>query len=301
MSSRRVGLQCVLCASHVSKRLWIVNGYDVVRCSNCGLVFVSPQPSDIELNDFYTRGYFSGGEQRSDGYADYDGHDDLGSPRGRKNIAHNNLMLDEIERLTGVGRMLEVGGAFGLFLIQANERGWECLGVEKSSYCCNIMIERGLDTFNGDISDAGLEDGSFDAVFCNMAIEHFLDPVGLVAECSRVLRPGGVAVIRTVDIGSVNARLNNFAHRFFGRPLWSEIKPPEHLFYFSKKTLSHLMHRYELITHFLPEFEGKSYANASFRNPVLRIASVMLKPVLRRIPAGSDMAIMGIRTCVRAE
>jgi SAM-dependent methyltransferase len=36
-----------------------------------------------------------------------------------------------------------------------------------------------------------VEDGSFDVVICNAVLEHVLDPEAVVAELSRVLRPGG--------------------------------------------------------------------------------------------------------------
>ncbi len=44
-------------------------------------------------------------------------------------------------------------------------------------------------------------DGSFDAAFSNRVLEHLREPVRALAELRRVLRPGGIAGVRDVDIG----------------------------------------------------------------------------------------------------
>jgi ubiquinone/menaquinone biosynthesis C-methylase UbiE len=43
------------------------------------------------------------------------------------------------------------------------------------------------------------EDGTFDAVYCNAVLDHLSDPVAAITEMYRVLKPGGVAGIRTAD------------------------------------------------------------------------------------------------------
>jgi len=46
-------------------------------------------------------------------------------------------------------------------------------------------------------------DGSFDAAFSNRVLEHLREPVRALAELRRVLRPGGIAGVRDVDIGGL--------------------------------------------------------------------------------------------------
>lgn len=50
-----------------------------------------------------------------------------------------------------------------------------------------------------------LEDGSVDLVVCDWTLEHVEDPEAYVAELTRVLRPGGIHVARTVNRNSVTA------------------------------------------------------------------------------------------------
>jgi SAM-dependent methyltransferase len=46
-----------------------------------------------------------------------------------------------------------------------------------------------------------LPDGSFDAAFAHALLEHVADPVAVLREVRRVLRPGGVAVVTSPDWG----------------------------------------------------------------------------------------------------
>jgi ubiquinone/menaquinone biosynthesis C-methylase UbiE len=45
------------------------------------------------------------------------------------------------------------------------------------------------------------DDGQFDAVFSHAMLEHLPDPVSVLAEMRRVLRPGGLAAVRCIDLG----------------------------------------------------------------------------------------------------
>jgi len=85
----------------------------------------------------------------------------------------------------------------------------------------------GLAVFRGDIDQAGLEPGSFDAVTLIGTIEHMPDPLVTLRAAARLLRPGGQLLITTLNIEGVLR--------------WYEWKPPEHLYYFSFRTLAPLV------------------------------------------------------------
>jgi hypothetical protein len=61
---------CVVCshtfalAGHVR---WTKDGYDVVRCPSCGLLFRSDLPTQADLDEIYGLEYFQGG---AEGYLD---------------------------------------------------------------------------------------------------------------------------------------------------------------------------------------------------------------------------------------
>jgi 2-polyprenyl-3-methyl-5-hydroxy-6-metoxy-1,4-benzoquinol methylase len=52
-----------------------------------------------------------------------------------------------------------------------------------------------------DVHNLPFEDGRFDAVFSHAMLEHLPDPVPVLAEMRRVLKPGGLAAIRCIDLG----------------------------------------------------------------------------------------------------
>jgi 2-polyprenyl-3-methyl-5-hydroxy-6-metoxy-1,4-benzoquinol methylase len=69
----------------------------------------------------------------------------------------------------------------------------------------------------------------------NHVIEHVHDPVALMAECARILKPGGSLVIVTPNIES-------YGHRVFGA-FWRGLEPPRHLHIFSLSALTRCAER----------------------------------------------------------
>lgn len=70
-------------------------------------------------------------------------------------------------------------------------------------------------------ADAGLplplRSESFDVVFAGEIIEHLVDTDGFLAEITRVLRPGGTAVVTTPNLASFENRLRLAVGRY---PKW---------------------------------------------------------------------------------
>jgi ubiquinone/menaquinone biosynthesis C-methylase UbiE len=69
-----------------------------------------------------------------------------------------------------------------------------------------------------DATSIPVEDGSFDVVLCTEVLEHVPDPVAVIAEICRVLRPGGVLWL-TAPLGS---GLHQTPYHFYGgyTPFW---------------------------------------------------------------------------------
>jgi 2-polyprenyl-3-methyl-5-hydroxy-6-metoxy-1,4-benzoquinol methylase len=283
--------ECPICSSRKIKHKWEVNKYHVVRCSRCHLVFVNPQPDEEDLDALYCENYFFGGDGAIFGYDKYYS-DNEDSVRCEHNRGKHDYLLEVIEKYIPIGSLLEVGAAFGDFLLRAKARGWEVMGIEKSECGCDSMRKKGLPAFKGDLRSGELGSGIFDTVVCDMTIEHLPDPKGFVVEAHRVLRTGGVLFVRTIDLGSPNAILNNLGSAVLGRKPWCEIKPPEHLFYFSKRTLSRLLRACNFEVSVIPEYSRKTYAEVDFKNRFLAIAAFLLRPILRFVEAGFAMNLV---------
>jgi SAM-dependent methyltransferase len=75
-------------------------------------------------------------------------------------------------------------------------------------------------------SDFG--DAAFDIVTLLDVIEHVRDPLGLLGEARRLLRPGGRIALTTPDLSSLSARLL--------KSRWPYVLP-EHVIYFDRGTI----------------------------------------------------------------
>jgi 2-polyprenyl-3-methyl-5-hydroxy-6-metoxy-1,4-benzoquinol methylase len=121
--------------------------------------------------------------------------------------------------------ILDVGCGVGLLLDEARRRGWGTQGVELSDWGVRRARHLGLE-------EAGLEPGSFDAVFMVDVLEHLADPVRTLSRVSQVLRPGGVLCVVTPNAASAAARV-------LGRRWWGML--PGHVVLFPHRHLCELL------------------------------------------------------------
>lgn len=138
--------------------------------------------------------------------------------------------LNGLKRFVSSGRLLEVGCSTGEMLVSASS-SFEVLGVEADANSSRFVIERGLQCFNGALSDAGFPDQQFDVAALYHVIEHFPSPRAEMLELHRVIKPGGWLVIETPNIA-------NFWFRLLGAR-WRQFIP-DHLYFFSPQTLTRL-------------------------------------------------------------
>jgi glycosyltransferase involved in cell wall biosynthesis/2-polyprenyl-3-methyl-5-hydroxy-6-metoxy-1,4-benzoquinol methylase len=212
---------CQVCKSARIYYLFSTCDCRVVRCDDCGLVFLNPQPSDEELARIYRAGYFLGSDTET----------------GREAVseikqATARLYLAEIRRYSGLkkGRLLEVGCGDGDFLVAAEGAGWQVTGVEYSPAACERAQQRLKkgEVHNGELHQAKLSAEQYDLCVLSDVIQHIRDPLAFLHEIHRVLKPGGTLFIATPSINSWSAR--------FMKQKWMEFKA-EHLTYFDRQTL----------------------------------------------------------------
>jgi SAM-dependent methyltransferase len=128
------------------------------------------------------------------------------------------------------GKLLDVGCGNGSFLALMQSAGWQVAGIEPDPKAAKLAAERlGVPIHSEQLSDAGFESGSFDAITLHHVIEHVHDPVGTMAECRRLLRGDGRMVIATPNLSSL-------AHGLF-KADWRGLEPPRHVNVFSPRAL----------------------------------------------------------------
>jgi len=217
---------CNLCrACRACEPRYAIGQHKVLVCTHCGLVFtVQDGFSQDSAARLYSKDYFESGVV--DGYADYAASEDTLRHQARR-------ILRRLRRFRSSGTLLELGCAYGFFLLEAREF-FDVRGVELSAFAAQQARSRGLDVQASRFEDVQLSDG-FDAVCLFDCVEHLLDPFGYLRKIHSLLAPDGVLALTTGDIGSLYARASGAR--------WRLMTPPQHRFFFSKTTMREMLTR----------------------------------------------------------
>jgi 2-polyprenyl-3-methyl-5-hydroxy-6-metoxy-1,4-benzoquinol methylase len=130
------------------------------------------------------------------------------------------------------GDVLEVGFGSGSTLLRLKAFGWKVSGVEFDPIAVRIASGQGLDVKLGSLQEGKYAGESFDAVVSSHVLEHLSDPQAHLAECRRIMRPGGRLVVVTPNSVSLG-------HRLFGEN-WRGLEPPRHLQIFGPLSLAEI-------------------------------------------------------------
>src|SRR5581483_1297130 len=100
------------------------------------------------------------------------------------------------ELLPRGARIVEVGSYVGGFLHVAREWGWNAIGVDVGDDTSHFARSHGYLTREASLEECRFDSQSFDGVFIWNCFEQSADPRSLLAEVRRILKPGGVLVLR---------------------------------------------------------------------------------------------------------
>lgn len=258
---------CYLCGSagerlyeNLKDRLFGAPGtWNLKRCSNrvCGLLWLDPMPAEEDIGKAY-RNYFT--------------HNEMGSVRKSwlkrvfgvakkgywaRKYGYNKDVVGRWPELLGMaielypgrraeldftvmylpshpnGQLLDVGCGSGQALQNMAELGWRVKGVDFDPQAVAIAQKKGLEVRVGNLTAQGYPSGSFDAITMSHVIEHVHDPLSLLRECRRILKPGGQLVIVTPNSRS-------WGHQKYAVS-WMHLDPPRHLHIFNSQALCRLV------------------------------------------------------------
>lgn len=137
---------------------------------------------------------------------------DFNQPAGRdlerrRRVAERRLR--RISKLAGMPpesmRLLDVGCSRGQFVATAAAMGFRAEGVEPAPRIAAAARASGLIVHAGLLEDAHFPDRSIAAVTLFEVIEHLKEPLPLMRECHRILRPGGIVCLTTGNAASWTA------------------------------------------------------------------------------------------------
>jgi 2-polyprenyl-3-methyl-5-hydroxy-6-metoxy-1,4-benzoquinol methylase len=230
-------MQCKLCGTRVGRPKYRLDGFSVLACPSCGVVFTDLEPTRDELRQLYSIDYFS---QRQEYYFENSVVDPV---KGREDaqIGDFKRWLELLESRKGKGRLLDIGCGIGIFLKMAQDRGWEAYGVDVSYDAVEIARSRfHVNAYVGTLDEAHFADSFFDVVTLLDAFEHLPDPLADLAAIRKVLKSDGVLLLNTPN---ERALLRLMAHVLHDISLGKWTYPIRklfheyHLYYYSAKTL----------------------------------------------------------------
>ncbi len=211
---------CPICDSVNSTPVISRKGFVYARCDKCHAVYVTPMPSDEEVSVIYqTLSYFEGNSEI--GYGNYAAMHKALAPHFRRRL---RILASYLPRR---GKLVDVGCADGFFLELARADGWEVVGVEISEPMAQEVARRLHVSVATSADD--LPPGGYDAITLWEVVEHFPEPVAELRRLAARLRPGGVLMLSTPNVGHWQA--------MDAPKTWNLFCPPAHLVLFTATSL----------------------------------------------------------------
>jgi SAM-dependent methyltransferase len=209
---------CLVCNSGIVGRKERYQHAYLVKCAGCGFIFCSRIPAENELREHY-RVY------------SYDKQEQV-SPI---TVERYHELLDEFEQYRKNNLLLDVGCGAGFFLEEAIKRGWKAYGTELSDAAVKVCSQKGIPVVQGGLDPVKFDDTGFDVIFSSEVIEHINNPSGELPNIYKLLRDGGLYYVTTPNF--------NGLLRYYLKEKYKIIEYPEHLSYYTPKTLHFLLSR----------------------------------------------------------
>lgn len=241
----RVELEgCILCGESEADFQAEENGFPIVRCKSCGLVYVNPRPSEKDVEAFY------GQYLRPEVSGRWD------------EITRALFKRDAIRigKFAWPGRLLDIGCGFGFFLNAMREQGWDTYGSDLSEVAVEYATSRlGLkNVFRGQVEELHFKDSFFDVITCWFAMDLMPHPGRVILEAKRILKGGGILAMRVPNFDFFKIlwtlrRMDCSILRFFlslirketgnKNALFNVIDPPVHSCAFTSRVLSDFLEK----------------------------------------------------------
>lgn len=224
-------ISCSFCQQDNYNIKYIKNGFNIVQCKNCKLVYVNPRLTNFEIENLYNGDYFTGkGFDKSVFYKDefeskkdiIDLQDwDISTLKSLLNSTANNQKL------------FDIGAGMGLFLWKAKKAGFDVNGLELSPFAAGFVNSLGIKTFNTSIDEIKLEKNYYDVITMKEVIEHLPNPFTSLQKIFQSLKDNGILFLATGNYNCPERKLKGSD--------WFYFMPEGHLTYFSNRTIKMML------------------------------------------------------------
>jgi len=221
---------CPICLSEDLIDEFIKFGFGYQTCSSCHTLFVNPRPSLELLEDFYAH-------SESSRFWITEFFLPMVEPRRTKIFHPRAQQIVNLLSLRQGGSVGDVGAGYGIFLeeLRILRPDLKLVSIEPSPEMAEICRSKEFQVLEGVVENVRGFDGEFDLLCSFELFEHLHSPVEMVNAVFRLLRPGGVFYMTT---------LNGLGFDVLWQ--WEKSKsifPPHHLNFSNPKALSDLFIR----------------------------------------------------------
>ncbi len=245
------------------------NGFNMVKCDDCGLLYVNPQPEDNEISLAIKTGMHSG--------------DSVLNVTGSFNELKIKDYLQKLSKIYDKNIFgssfdwLDIGCGFGEFILALQDftdNAGNYRGIEPNSMKKEYAVRLGLKVDFLDIKD--FRAGNFDFISILNVYSHLPDPGIFFADVNRILKKGGEILIQTGDADNLNRQ--DFPHTLY---------LPDHLSFASEGIIKKLLKNSGFETVSVTRFHNPGYplfkTSVKFKKQVFEILrSIKYKDHKRR-------------------
>ncbi len=204
---------CDCCGSSQWEYRFSENGFDLGRCTNCGLHYLSEMPSPNSLAKGMKVGLSADGPHVA--RAQVCNKAELHRTKKFKHFC------SLIRKLAPPGKWLDIGCGTGTLIMVAMASDIEIEGIEPISDRRELAGRlTGAVIHDRQIEFLDLMPASFAAVTLTDVFSHLLSPAATLSCVHRILQPGGILLLHTSEIGAGVMKHHNYSwnlgdHRYF--------------------------------------------------------------------------------------
>ena len=174
---------------HGGKVLKKIEKFRIIDCDKCQFIHVMPLPSELELSKLYKRKYYT--KVKPNYIKKY-----------QKEIDYWNLIFDEkldfleTKIKAQTRSIFDIGSGSGYFLLRAKEKGWAVDGVEPNLIAADHSRKIGVPVINDFFGNMNIHTmKKFNAINLFDVLEHIHNPIEVLENCYKLLKPKGIIVI----------------------------------------------------------------------------------------------------------
>lgn len=215
---------CYNCGSSKATDFAQENGFSLVKCAGCGLLYVNPRPNAEEVDQAHKLGQHRGAELiQTTGFYDF------------SKVSSYTQTLKEVfgdGKVLKGKKWLDIGCGFGEFLEALNKfssDGVIAKGVEPNVKKAAAARKNGLDVSYFDLAE---HQEKYDYISILNVYSHLPDPLKTISEWKNLLMPGGQLILETGDTADLTVDLHP-------KPFYL----PDHLSFASEKIVTNILEK----------------------------------------------------------